>query len=85
MQSTEHSSSFSRRDWNLELCSTILPAIRDLIKSHYHWYNLTACQALEKVLTNFGQMIYDNVGAKSIGVDLSQQSRSVDELHLLDS
>jgi len=38
-------------------------------------YNLIACQALEKVLTCFGKIIYDNVGAKSIGVDLSQQAR----------
>jgi hypothetical protein len=38
-------------------------------------YNLIACQTLERVLSNFGKMIYDNVGAKSIGVDLSQQAR----------
>jgi len=65
----------TKRDWNLELCTLILPGIRDLIKSHYHWYNLTACQTLERVLSGFGKMIYDNVGAKSIGVDLSQQAR----------
>lgn len=64
-----------RRDWNLELCTSILPGVRDLIKSHYHWYNLTASKALEQILSNFGKMIYDNVGAKSIGVDLSQQAR----------
>ena len=34
-----------------------------------------ACQTLEKILSNFGKMIYDNVGAKSIGVDLCQQER----------
>lgn len=38
-------------------------------------YNLLACQALEKVLSNFGRTIFDNVGAKSIGVDISQQER----------
>ncbi|CAF4459357.1 unnamed protein product [Rotaria socialis] len=65
----------AKRDWNLELCTLILPAIRDLIKSHYYVYNMTACQALERILTNFGKLIYDNVGAKSIGVDLSQQAR----------
>jgi len=65
----------SKRDWNLELCSSILPAIRDLIQSNYHWYNLTAGQTLEKILTNFGKIIFDNVGARSIGVDLSQQAR----------
>jgi len=58
-----------------ELCASILPAIRDLLKSHHHWYNLTACQALEKVLSGFGSTIYSNVTAKSIGVDLSQQAR----------
>ncbi|CAF1339445.1 unnamed protein product [Rotaria magnacalcarata] len=65
----------AKRDWNLELCTLILPAIRDLIKSHYYVYNMTGCQALERILTNFGKLIYDNVGAKSIGVDLSQQAR----------
>ncbi|CAF3711098.1 unnamed protein product [Adineta steineri] len=65
----------SKRDWNLEICILILPAVRDLIKSHYHWYNLTACQGLERILGDFGKVIYDNVGAKSIGVDLSQQAR----------
>ncbi|CAF1564319.1 unnamed protein product [Adineta ricciae] len=64
-----------KREWNLEICILILPAIRDLIKSHYHGYNLTACQALGKILGDFGKMIYDNIGAKSIGVDLSQQER----------
>jgi len=69
------SEKLSKRDWSLELCTQILPAIRDLIKSHYHWNNLLACQTLEKVLSNFGRMIFDNVGAKSIGVDISQQER----------
>lgn len=41
----------------------------------YFSYNMTGCQALERILTNFGKLIYDNVGAKSIGVDLSQQAR----------
>ncbi|CAF1088131.1 unnamed protein product, partial [Didymodactylos carnosus] len=65
----------SRKEWNLELCASILPAIRDLLKSHHHWYNLTACHGLEKILSGFGTVIYDNVTAKSIGVDLSQQAR----------
>ncbi|CAF1169077.1 unnamed protein product [Rotaria sordida] len=65
----------AKRDWNLELCTLVLPAVRDLIKSHYYLYNLTGCQTLERILTNFGKLIYDNVGAKSIGVDLSQQAR----------
>jgi hypothetical protein len=30
---------------------------------------------LEKILSTFGRMIYDNMGAKSIGVDLNQQAR----------
>ncbi|UJR35710.1 hypothetical protein I4U23_028460 [Adineta vaga] len=64
-----------KREWNLEICILVLPAIRDLIKSHYHGYNLTACQGLGKILGDFGKMIYDNVGAKSIGVDISQQER----------
>ena len=71
---SDRTSSF-RRDWNLDLCTSILPAARDLVKSHYHWYNLVACQALDKILSGFGKMIYDNAQAKSIGVDLSQQAR----------
>jgi hypothetical protein len=35
-------------------------------------YNVIACQALEKVLRNFGKMIYSTVGAKPIGIDLAQ-------------
>ncbi|CAF3383636.1 unnamed protein product [Rotaria sp. Silwood1] len=65
----------AKRDWTLELCASILPAVRDLIKSHYYLYNLTGCQTLERILSHFGKLIYDNVGAKSIGVDLSQQAR----------
>jgi hypothetical protein len=38
-------------------------------------YNLTACQSLERMLPIFAETIYNNVGAKSIGVDLSQQAR----------
>ncbi|CAF3430051.1 unnamed protein product, partial [Rotaria sp. Silwood2] len=26
----------AKRDWTLELCTLILPAVRDLIKSHYY-------------------------------------------------
>ena len=47
----------------------------ELICIRYTRYNLTAGQTLEKVLTYFGKMIYDNIAAKSIGVDLSQQAR----------
>jgi hypothetical protein len=38
-------------------------------------YNLTACQTLERMFPIFAETIYNNVGAKSIGVDLSQQAR----------
>ncbi|KAL1457731.1 hypothetical protein WDU94_007925 [Cyamophila willieti] len=67
-----------RNVWNLELCSTILPVIQDLLQSKYEMYITTACDTLNLILRTFGPVIKNNMrwsGGSSIGVDISKEER----------
>ncbi|XP_069112641.1 katanin p80 WD40 repeat-containing subunit B1-like [Argopecten irradians] len=62
--------------WSLDLCATLLPHIKDLLKSKYDSYVMTACNALKIILRNFGPVIKSNLTAPpSVGVDISREER----------
>lgn len=62
--------------WNLDLCSSLLPQVKDLLNSKYESHAEAACNALKIILRNFGPVIKSNItSAPSIGVDLSREER----------
>ncbi|XP_076110895.1 katanin p80 WD40 repeat-containing subunit B1-like isoform X2 [Mytilus galloprovincialis] len=62
--------------WNLDLCSSLLPQVKDLLNSKYESHSEAACNALKIILRNFGPVIKSNItSAPSIGVDLSREER----------
>ncbi|XP_063439262.1 katanin p80 WD40 repeat-containing subunit B1-like isoform X2 [Mytilus trossulus] len=62
--------------WNLDLCSSLLPQVKDLLNSKYESHAESACNALKIILRNFGPVIKSNItSAPSIGVDLSREER----------
>ncbi|XP_052061329.1 katanin p80 WD40 repeat-containing subunit B1-like isoform X2 [Mytilus californianus] len=62
--------------WNLDLCSSLLPQVKDLLNSKYESHAEAACHALKIILRNFGPVIKSNItSAPSIGVDLSREER----------
>lgn len=62
--------------WSLDLCSSLLPQVKDLLNSKYESHAEAACNALKIILRNFGPVIKSNItSAPSIGVDLSREER----------
>jgi len=63
--------------WNLDICSILLPQLRDLLNSSYESYILVSSQALKLVLRNFAPVIKSNMAAppQSLGVDIVREER----------
>ena len=62
--------------WNLDLCSSLLPQVKELLNSKYESHVEAACNALKIILRNFGPVIKANItSAPNIGVDLSREER----------
>ncbi|KAK7114753.1 katanin p80 WD40 repeat-containing subunit B1-like isoform X2 [Littorina saxatilis] len=62
--------------WNLDLCTVLLPQLKELLNSKYECYVQAAGQAVKLVMRNLGQTIKNNISsAPSIGVDISREER----------
>ncbi|XP_067652275.1 katanin p80 WD40 repeat-containing subunit B1-like isoform X5 [Haliotis asinina] len=62
--------------WNLDLCSTLLPHLKDMLNSKYESYVLTTATSIKLILRNMGPVIKANMTAPpSIGVDISREER----------
>ncbi|XP_046379150.2 katanin p80 WD40 repeat-containing subunit B1-like isoform X2 [Haliotis rufescens] len=62
--------------WNLDLCSTLLPHLKDMLNSKYESYVLTTATSIKMILRNMGPVIKANMTAPpSIGVDISREER----------
>lgn len=62
--------------WSLDLCTILLPQVKDLIGSKYENYCLTGCLALKAILRNFATVIKSNLEVPpSIGVDITREER----------
>lgn len=62
--------------WNLDLCTLLLPQLKELLCSKYECYVQVAGQAVKLVMRNLGQTIKSNINAPpSIGVDISREER----------
>ncbi|XP_064598866.1 LOW QUALITY PROTEIN: katanin p80 WD40 repeat-containing subunit B1-like [Liolophura sinensis] len=62
--------------WTLDLCSSLLPHLSDLVGSKYDSYVETALTSVKLILRNMGPVIKANmVTPPSIGVDISREER----------
>ncbi|KAK7500270.1 hypothetical protein BaRGS_00008493 [Batillaria attramentaria] len=62
--------------WNLDLCTVLLPQLKELLSSKYECYVIAAGQAVKLVMRNLGQVIKANISAPpGIGVDISREER----------
>lgn len=63
--------------WNLDLCSMVLPNLRELLSSRYESYVQTGASVIKMVLRNFAPVIKSNMAAPpvSIGVDVVREER----------
>ncbi|XP_041375540.1 katanin p80 WD40 repeat-containing subunit B1-like isoform X2 [Gigantopelta aegis] len=62
--------------WNLDLCTNLLPQLKELLSSKYECYVVTTCASLKLILKNMGPVIKANLTAPpSIGVDISREER----------
>uniref|UniRef100_A0A8C2C0V4 Katanin p80 WD40 repeat-containing subunit B1 n=1 Tax=Cyprinus carpio TaxID=7962 RepID=A0A8C2C0V4_CYPCA len=62
--------------WKLDLCTSILPQIEDLLQSKYESYVQTGCISLKLILKRFWPLISDTLAAPpSVGVDITREER----------
>ncbi|KAM3877445.1 katanin p80 WD40 repeat-containing subunit B1-like [Diretmus argenteus] len=62
--------------WKLDLCTSILPQIEELLQSKYESYMQTGCTSLKLILKRFWPFISDTLTAPpSVGVDISREER----------
>lgn len=63
--------------WNLDVCSLLLPHLKDLISSKYESYVHSGASAIKLILRNFAPVIKSNMAAPpvSVGVDLVREER----------
>ncbi|CAH3183464.1 unnamed protein product [Porites lobata] len=63
--------------WNLDVCSLLLPHLKDLISSKYESYVQVGAMAIKLILRNFAPVIKSNMAAPpvSVGVDLVREER----------
>ncbi|RNA34559.1 katanin p80 WD40 repeat-containing subunit B1 isoform X2 [Brachionus plicatilis] len=64
--------------WNLDICTILLPSIRNLISSRYEEYMLIGSESCKLVFKNFGKLIKSNLmSASNVGVsfDISREER----------
>ncbi|XP_059204744.1 katanin p80 WD40 repeat-containing subunit B1 isoform X2 [Centropristis striata] len=62
--------------WKLDLCTTILPQIDQLLQSKYESYIQTGCTSLKLIMKHFWMLISDTLKATpSVGVDITREER----------
>ncbi|KAL2088565.1 hypothetical protein ACEWY4_015464 [Coilia grayii] len=62
--------------WKLDLCTSILPQIEELLQSKYESYVQTGCVSLKLILKRFWPLISDTLTAPpSVGVDITREER----------
>ncbi|CAL8351718.1 unnamed protein product [Merluccius merluccius] len=62
--------------WKLDLCTSILPQIEELLQSKYESYVQTGCMSLKLILKRFWPLISDTLKAPpSVGVDITREER----------
>nr|XP_055065890.1 katanin p80 WD40 repeat-containing subunit B1-like [Misgurnus anguillicaudatus]XP_055065893.1 katanin p80 WD40 repeat-containing subunit B1-like [Misgurnus anguillicaudatus]XP_055065900.1 katanin p80 WD40 repeat-containing subunit B1-like [Misgurnus anguillicaudatus]XP_055065910.1 katanin p80 WD40 repeat-containing subunit B1-like [Misgurnus anguillicaudatus]XP_055065919.1 katanin p80 WD40 repeat-containing subunit B1-like [Misgurnus anguillicaudatus] len=62
--------------WKLDLCTSILPQIEELLQSKYESYVQTGCTSLKLILKRFWPLISDTLTAPpSVGVDITREER----------
>uniref|UniRef100_A0A8C2W7M4 Katanin p80 WD40 repeat-containing subunit B1 n=1 Tax=Cyclopterus lumpus TaxID=8103 RepID=A0A8C2W7M4_CYCLU len=62
--------------WKLDLCTTILPQIDQLLHSKYESYIQTGCTSLKLIMKHFWMLISDTLKATpSVGVDITREER----------
>ncbi|KAK9542159.1 hypothetical protein VZT92_000045 [Zoarces viviparus] len=62
--------------WKLDLCTTILPPIDQLLHSKYESYIQTGCTSLKLIMKHFWMLISDTLKATpSVGVDITREER----------
>lgn len=62
--------------WKLDLCTSILPQIEELLQSKYESYVQTGCTSLKLILKRFWPLISDTLTAPPpVGVDITREER----------
>uniref|UniRef100_A0A8C5B462 Katanin p80 WD40 repeat-containing subunit B1 n=1 Tax=Gadus morhua TaxID=8049 RepID=A0A8C5B462_GADMO len=62
--------------WKLDLCTSILPQIEELLQSKYESYVQTGCMSLKLILKRFWPLISETLKAPpSLGVDITREER----------
>ena len=63
--------------WTLDLCVILLPTITKLLRSRHEYHVTTGCDAVRRIIKNFGTLIKSNVAnpVETLGVDLCQEER----------
>ncbi|XP_056134155.1 katanin p80 WD40 repeat-containing subunit B1 [Lampris incognitus] len=62
--------------WKLDLCTSILSQIEELLQSKYESYVQTGCMSLRLILKRFWPLISDTLKAPpSVGVDITREER----------
>ncbi|XP_059927132.1 katanin p80 WD40 repeat-containing subunit B1 isoform X2 [Gadus macrocephalus] len=62
--------------WKLDLCTSILPQIEELLQSKYESYVQTGCMSLKLILKRFWPLISETLKAPpSVGVDITREER----------
>ncbi|XP_051568935.1 katanin p80 WD40 repeat-containing subunit B1-like isoform X2 [Myxocyprinus asiaticus] len=62
--------------WKLDLCTSILPQIEELLHSKYESYVQTGCMSLKLILKHFWPLISDTLSALPfVGVDITRVER----------
>ncbi|XP_068441907.1 katanin p80 WD40 repeat-containing subunit B1 [Clinocottus analis] len=62
--------------WKLDLCTTVLPQIDQLLHSRYESYIQTGCTSLKLIMKHFWRLISDTLKATpSVGVDITREER----------
>ncbi|XP_063738303.1 katanin p80 WD40 repeat-containing subunit B1 isoform X2 [Eleginops maclovinus] len=62
--------------WKLDLCTTVLPQIEQLLQSKYESYIQTGCSSLKLIMKHFWKLISETLRATpSVGVDITREER----------
>jgi katanin p80 WD40 repeat-containing subunit B1 len=61
--------------WNLDICTILLPSIKDLIGSKYEEHAQIGSDSCKIIFKNFGKLIKSSLMGPSIGVDLTREER----------
>ena len=62
--------------WNLDICLTLLPSIKELISSKYEDHAQIGSDSCKIIFKNFGKLIKSSLtGVVSVGVDLTREER----------